>query len=65
MDWGSTRRRMSGVRLAICEALRLRMRGVTIEYWLLWAPRVVRVSATVQLPDVRRSAPLPVWLSTI
>ncbi|WP_104080915.1 DNA-3-methyladenine glycosylase [Cryobacterium sp. Y11] len=34
------------------------------EYWLLWAPPVVRVSATVQIRDARCSAPLPAWLST-
>ena len=34
------------------------------EYWLLWAPPAVRVSATVQIRDVRCSAPLPAWLST-
>ena len=38
--------------------------GQEREYWLLWAPPAVRVSATVQICDVRCSAPLPAWLST-
>ncbi|MEC5150530.1 hypothetical protein [Cryobacterium sp. GrIS_2_6] len=34
------------------------------EYWLRWAPPVVRLSPTVQMRDSYRSAPLPAWLST-
>jgi hypothetical protein len=34
-----------------------------IEYWLRWAPPLVRVSPTVQMRDSYRSAPPPAWLS--
>jgi len=33
------------------------------EYWLRWAPPVVRVTPSVQMRDLYRSAPLPAWLS--
>ena len=36
---------------------------VCFEYWLRWAPPLVRVSPTVQMRDSYRSAPPPAWLS--
>ncbi|MEC5148838.1 DNA-directed RNA polymerase sigma subunit (sigma70/sigma32) [Cryobacterium psychrotolerans] len=53
----------ANLRLVVSIAKHYSGRGVPIEYWLRWAPPVVRVSPTVQMRDLYRSAPLPAWLS--